>query len=255
MARPSRRYGGWNPAAPLGGPQTARDGRGLVFPRARRDGAGSPGERVHARPAVKSGGGSALTYRATRLPGKSQRQSGRFLPIWGRPPMPECPICSAAVPEPKQDRYWCGYDCPRCGRWSIEEVVTFPGNRLELALGAWDQRSVRLRSPLSHVLRRQQRADSSWVQIPPEPLESWHLDDRLPTPSEQLDQLLVAIGDQQPSPQEPALVIPSEVSAWIGATIVRHSPPSGLHWASGAGRRKSLSRKFGRARRKGAPET
>jgi len=79
-------------------------------------------------------------------------------------------------------------------------------------------------------VRRQQRVDGGWVQIPLDGLESWHLEEPLPAPADQLDQLIIAIGDSQPSSAESAPLPAPLISAWIGASITRHSPNAGLGW-------------------------
>jgi hypothetical protein len=52
----------------------------------------------------------------------------------------------------------------------------------------------------------------------------------LPSPSEQFDDLVLLIGDHQPSPAETAELSPDAISAWIGAAITRSSPNVGLEW-------------------------
>jgi hypothetical protein len=57
------------------------------------------------------------------------------------------------------------------------------------------------------------------VWVPVHKLESWRLDDRLPPPSEQFDNLALLVGDRQPSSVAWATLGPHEISAWIGAPI------------------------------------
>jgi hypothetical protein len=144
--------------------------------------------------------------------------------------MPKCPICDAPVPEPRQDSHFKGYDCPRCGRWSFPIFAPAFVDMLNQKLGNWNPYSVHLRSRLSHIVRRQQRTDAGWVQMPLDDLEAWHLEDALPSPSEQLDELIVWLGDLQPSSAESAVVSPFAISAWIGTAITRQSPNAGLAW-------------------------
>jgi hypothetical protein len=61
-------------------------------------------------------------------------------------------------------------------------------------------------------------------------VEVWHLDEPLPSPSEQLDELVIWIGDNQPSPAESASLRKLEVLAWLGAVITRNAPEAGLDW-------------------------
>jgi len=56
------------------------------------------------------------------------------------------------------------------------------------------------------------------------------VDDPLPTPAEQADNLILWIGDHQPLPAGYAEVPLSEVSAWIGAAITPNNPSSTLGW-------------------------
>jgi hypothetical protein len=145
--------------------------------------------------------------------------------------MPQCPICfSRSVPEPKQDTKWTGYDCHRCGRWSIDAESAGLTDELPRYLGDWDTKSRRLRSRLSHIVRRQQDglAPGTWFHLSLHKLESWHLDEPLPSPAEQLDQLILLVGERQPSPDDAAQLAASEVSAWIGAMISQTS--SELDW-------------------------
>jgi hypothetical protein len=145
--------------------------------------------------------------------------------------MPECPVCSSpSRGQPRTNGNWTGFDCPRCGFWSIDDSdVT--ASRLTFQIGEWDAQGVHRRSRLSHILRRRQPADSpSWIAIPLHALESWHLEEPLPTPSEQLDQLIILVGDNQPSPAQSASLNVLSISAWIGATITRTESFADLRW-------------------------
>jgi hypothetical protein len=86
------------------------------------------------------------------------------------------------------------------------------------------------RSVLSHRLRCQQRADLKPVQIFESDFPSLALDEPLPKPAEQIDRLVIWIGEHQPSASEPATATGLEVSAWMGAAIVRHNSSRGLSW-------------------------
>ena len=139
--------------------------------------------------------------------------------------MPECPICSNPVATPVQGMSFSGYECPRCGRWSIGTDSSGITLLFARKIGDWDPAAIRRRSRLSHILRRQQPASKSqWTKIPIENIDSWHLEEPLPSPSEQLDELTILVGENQPSPAESATLAAPKVSAWIGATITR--PPS-----------------------------
>jgi hypothetical protein len=86
------------------------------------------------------------------------------------------------------------------------------------------------RAILSHRLRRQQRARGS---EPPSTLRADDLpkiDDKLPSPAEQADNLILWISDHQPSLTEYVDVAVPEVSAWIGAEITPKTS-TGSAWA------------------------
>jgi hypothetical protein len=146
--------------------------------------------------------------------------------------MSTCPICTSPVPAPNQNASWCGFDCPRCGRWSIGVDSAIVAREFEQRLGDLNGRGAHQRSRLSYLLRRQQHdlAPGRWVPLPWNYVEAWHLDEPLASPSEQLDQLVIWIGDHQSSPAESASLQIPEMSAWVGATITPRSPGAGLGW-------------------------
>jgi len=71
-------------------------------------------------------------------------------------------------------------------------------------------------------------------------LESWHLDEPLPTPSEQLDNLILWLGKHQPSIAESTAISVPAVSAWIGVSLTPSSPEAGLDWLLNEETAKSL---------------
>ena len=146
--------------------------------------------------------------------------------------MTECPICSSPVPPPRENVNWSAFDCPRCGRWQIDSDASGITRLLAHKIGEWDAQAVHRRSRLSHILRRQQQQvdKSRWANMPSGNLESWHLDEPLPSPSEQLDQLIIWIAKNQLSPSTSVAVKGPEVSAWIGTSITRGSSEAGLSW-------------------------
>lgn len=146
--------------------------------------------------------------------------------------MPECPICASPVRPPSETIDWSGYDCPRCGRWSVK--LDAGGFELWSAreIGEWDTaEAVRRRSRLSHIFRRLQPAlpSSRWAEVPVDNWRAKFLDNEpLPTPAQLLDNLILWIGAHQASIAESAAISVAAVSAWIGATITRHSPGAAL---------------------------
>ena len=145
--------------------------------------------------------------------------------------MPECPICSSSVPTPRESMVFSGYDCPRCGRWGApydSGGITFTFAR---TFGDWDSaEGVRKRSRLSHILRCRQPSEKyHWAMLPSD-LAAWHLEEPLPSPSEQLDLLVLYVGENQPSPAELAVLKAPVISARIGAAITHPPSEAGLSW-------------------------
>jgi hypothetical protein len=136
-----------------------------------------------------------------------------------------CPVCKEAgcskAPSTKADPfgYERAYDCPRCGRFILSDFL-----RDGALVGLADKQ----RAVLSHRLRRKQRAGSA----PPLILQSDlpQVDDPLPTPAEQADNLILWTGYNQPSQAESVETSEPLVSAWIGAPITPNSVNSGLQW-------------------------
>ncbi|HVN02465.1 MAG TPA: hypothetical protein VMT68_19855 [Caulobacteraceae bacterium] len=82
---------------------------------------------------------------------------------------------------------------------------------------------MRRRARLSHLVRRQQRG--AVVGVPVHGLETWGLDEPPPTPTQQADNLITWIGDQQQSEYFRKITIDrtnvQAVAAWLGAPITR----------------------------------
>jgi hypothetical protein len=148
--------------------------------------------------------------------------------------MPECPICASQVPRPTEGVDFSGHDCPRCGRWSVRLDASGIEFVCARQIGQWAE-ALRRRSRLSHIYRRQQTGETSrWVEIPVDNWTGRFLDAQpLPTPSEQLDNLILWVGDHQPSIAESTLISIPAISAWIGASITRDSPGATIGWLLG----------------------
>jgi hypothetical protein len=128
-----------------------------------------------------------------------------------------CPICGTVPATMDASLGSTLVHCPRCGPWVLGAIAPQLGiSLLNGKLGDWDRPSTHRRSRLSHLIRRQQPASGGAVQIPLDKLETWRLEDPLPSPSEQLDQLVLLVGDHQPSAVQPAVLPLDFVSAWIG---------------------------------------
>jgi hypothetical protein len=148
--------------------------------------------------------------------------------------MPECPICGNNVPSPKESVNFAGYDCSRCGRWSVQVESSSLAERLIRLVGEWEPRALRQRSRLSHLLRRQQPqlpSSSRWIELTLSDIERVAAtDEPLPSPSEHLDRLILLVGDNQPSAGQSAALKAPSISAWIGATITHPASEAGLSW-------------------------
>jgi nucleoside 2-deoxyribosyltransferase len=150
----------------------------------------------------------------------------------------ECPICGSAAINSKEAINYCAFDCPRCGLWEADGSPSTTTSYLISTVGDWDIVGLRRRSRLSSVLRRQQRVDKPdrWIRLPPmrnwatSGWSDWQLDQLPPAPAEQLDQLIILVGDHQPSVAQSARLGSPVISAWIGVTITRAAPEDGLGW-------------------------
>jgi nucleoside 2-deoxyribosyltransferase len=75
-----------------------------------------------------------------------------------------------------------------------------------------------------------QNHDEKLVCVFESSLQTLGLDEPLPSPAQQLDALILWIGDRQPSAAEFAVMAPSETSASICIAITPAKPNSGLRW-------------------------
>jgi hypothetical protein len=91
--------------------------------------------------------------------------------------------------------------------------------------------SVIARSRLSHIIRRGQTQIDKyyWLQLPTN-IDEWQINVPLPTPSEQLDNMILWLGDHQTSYASSAVINIPEVAAWIGAPITRNHGEAGFGW-------------------------
>lgn len=137
--------------------------------------------------------------------------------------MTSCPVCGnnscsshlsqVEIPPGKQ------YDCPRCGQFTLCGTLAdgFPGTFLD----------GHRRAVLSYRLRTMQGSKS--VSLVADELQSLRLDDPLPSPPEQVDRLVIWVGDHQCSPGRSTEVPVPAIEAWIGAQIATNDG-SELSW-------------------------
>ncbi len=161
----------------------------------------------------------------------------------------ECPICGTNVASPKQSVGFAGYDCPRCGRWSVSAESSTIAEHLIRLLGEWDSPASRRRSRISYLLRRQQPrlpSSSRWIELTTSDIKRvTETDEPLPSPSEQLDSLVLLVGDKQSSTGHSATLKPPSISAWIRAAITHPPSEAGLSWLLGQPTTKELIQQHG----------
>jgi hypothetical protein len=142
---------------------------------------------------------------------------GIIIAVCSREPMPRCIVCN----NPQMTRQasagdFARFDCPRCGSFVLSEAAE---NTLERVFA--EPVSVR-RSLMSHTLRRMQRSDQKHLhKIISEELPTFWKDERLPTPLEQADNLILWIGDNQAAPAEWAETTVPAIAATIGIAVSR----------------------------------
>jgi hypothetical protein len=113
------------------------------------------------------------------------------------------------------------FDCARCGVFVLTDTAAAVLERL-LA-----EEPLR-RSLMSHALRRMQRPDGEHLhKITNDELPSYWKNERLPTPLEQADNLILWIGDHQQAPGTWVDGNPSAIAATIGMTVSADGNDSG----------------------------
>ncbi len=138
--------------------------------------------------------------------------------------MAECPICKeASCPSTPAPMYQgIEYDCPRCGKFALCGPLSheLPDTFLKPPR----------RDVMSHRLRCLQPSDGKPVLVFQNELAVFRLDDSLPSPGEQADNLILWIGNHQSSTGDRVAIAVPAVSAWIGAAITHPNRSSGLEW-------------------------
>jgi hypothetical protein len=123
-----------------------------------------------------------------------------------------CSICASAPCEGQQFPVipdGLRFDCPRCGSYILSYAAAMDfGKNFDLL-----QRSI-----FSHIIRRMQSPRKD-VLIADHQLPTFILQQRLPTPQQQADNLILWIGDNQPSPDTAARTTTAFISAWVGAAL------------------------------------
>ena len=131
--------------------------------------------------------------------------------------MPSCIVCNNPRATKREEADVARFNCPRCGSFALSGT----------AAGLLEQRLAEVplrRSLMSHALRRMQRPDQKHLRtIRDDELPTFWSEGRLPSPLEQADNLILLIGDRQPTPSDWVDVTQSEIAAMIGIAV----PPDG----------------------------
>ncbi|KJJ95061.1 hypothetical protein UB44_23380 [Burkholderiaceae bacterium 26] len=135
--------------------------------------------------------------------------------------MGPCPICGdalAAAPVTFAADL-IGFSCRRCGEYQLAGPLIQSIKQLPMG-----QRAV-----LSHRLRCQQRPGQPVTLFESE-LDRFALGEPLPKPLEQIDRLVLWVGERQMSASHRVPTQISELSAWVGASITPDNPHADLSW-------------------------
>jgi hypothetical protein len=143
--------------------------------------------------------------------------------------MGNCPICNSPCEQHLQRAE--AVDCPRCGRFIVERGSRLSGFVLkDLSDFLGDPAfSTHRRSRLSYQIQRRQSPGARHI-VDIDQMERWRLDDPLPSPAEQLDGLILWVGDERKSPSETVRFSRPTLAAWLGVMITPDQPEGGLDW-------------------------
>jgi hypothetical protein len=145
----------------------------------------------------------------------------------------QCPICESPATREAGLGDFARYTCHRCGAF----VLTGSGEAtIETQLAAKPIR----RSLMSHTVRRSQVASGAPPQISEYDLPSYWGADRLPTPQQRADYLILWCGDNQDSPASHAATTIPEISAWIGTEISTYPGRDAFDWLNAELEKESL---------------
>lgn len=129
-------------------------------------------------------------------------------------PTMNCPVCQNASCKISEDIRSTNvrFDCPRCGSF-----ILF-GTASNFLVEQVRRESIDI-SVLSHNLRKMQRPDGHPVQIFEDDLKIYIDNHQLPNPQEQLDNLVLLIGNNQPNQAAYAQFTVPHLAAHIGAAV------------------------------------
>jgi hypothetical protein len=135
-----------------------------------------------------------------------------------------CPICSTSPAKVDQWGELVRVQCDRCGPFATTDSIYH-------GLPELFQEVPARAALMSHTVRRMQREGSQPVIIKAPDLASYWSRGKLPTPKEQADDLILWVGDNQPSNATAATTRELSLDAWIGAALPQvPGSAQGLRW-------------------------
>jgi hypothetical protein len=127
--------------------------------------------------------------------------------------MNRCPVCADNSCRSRiEPEGFVVFECPRCGTFTLASALA---GRLPAMVG----KGQISRAGLSHQIRKSQRGDDEPLPIGEGDLDAWRRTLRPLTPRDQHDNLLLWIGDTQPTPGQFAHSRKKPLSAIIGCHI------------------------------------
>jgi hypothetical protein len=116
------------------------------------------------------------------------------------------------------------FDCRRCGSFVLS------GTAESTLTPKLNEKGLR-RSLMSHTLRRMQRPGDKHLRvITDDELPTFWRNERLPTPQQQADSLILWIGDNQETSFATTTIDRTAIAAWIGLQISRLDDSPGWAW-------------------------
>jgi hypothetical protein len=136
-----------------------------------------------------------------------------------------CPVCETEDVKREPGSDIARFDCRRCGSFVLSGSA-------ESAIEAKLNEKPLRRSLMSHALRKNHRSDGKHLRkitSNEDDLPTFWREERLPTPQQQADNLILWIGKNQGTSSKAATVDRSELAAWIGLPI--SLPNDSAEWA------------------------
>lgn len=120
-----------------------------------------------------------------------------------------CPVCKTELrkTESSGDRYF--YECPRCGPFSLSGTAR---STIQGQVGRTKDGSAKLSHALYRMTRREQ-----WAMVTSDLLENILVNGSLPKPHEQLENLILWLGENQPNMGDAIEVVDQAIAA-VGTT-------------------------------------